>query len=133
MRAFKVILRWVFALFFAGAGVMHFRSPRFYERMMPSYLPWHKPLVLVSGVCEIFLGVLLVIPRFTRAAAMGVIALLLAVFPANVEMARHPERFRMFSPRALLIRLPLQLVLIAIAWFVGGLGSRKSRSVTSER
>jgi uncharacterized membrane protein len=105
-------------VFFVIAGINHFRSPDFYVRMMPPYLPLHRELVWLSGVAEVVLGVLLLIPRTSIAAAWGLIALLAAVFPANVQMALHPETFPSLSPAALWLRLPLQGVLIAWAWWL---------------
>ncbi len=88
---------------------------------MPPYLPAHLFLVQLSGVCEIALGALLLIPKSTYLAAFGIIALLIAVSPANIYMAQHPELFPEFSVIALYLRLPLQLVLIAWAsWYTVG-------------
>jgi uncharacterized membrane protein len=93
--------------------------------MMPDYLPAHSFLVQISGVFEIALGALLLIPKFTRIAAFGIIALLIAVFPANIYMAQHPELFPEFSRAALYARLPLQLVLILWAyWYTKESGER---------
>ena len=108
----KSTLRVVLALFFVGAGINHFARTGFYLRMMPPYLPLHLALVQTSGVAEIVLGVLLLIPRSSFVAAWGLIALLVAVFPANVQMALHPDTFTEFRPTALWWRLPLQAVLI---------------------
>lgn len=69
------------------AGVMHFVAPRTFEKMVPSYLPWSRALVAVSGVCEIALAVLLLVPQTRWYGAIGLMALLLAVFPANVHVA----------------------------------------------
>jgi uncharacterized membrane protein len=114
----KEVLRWVLAAFFVLGGVNHFLRPRFYEAMVPPYLPSPHVLVVVSGVAEIVLGVLLVIPPTSKLAALGLIALLIAVFPANIQMALHPESFRQFSPPALWLRLPLQFVLMGwAAWY----------------
>ena len=113
----KSTLRFVFALFFIGAGVNHFVATGFYLRMMPAYVPFHLAMVQASGVAEIVLGVLLLIPRTSAVAAWGLIALLVAVFPANVQMALHPDTFPEFSPAALWGRLPLQAVMIAWAWW----------------
>ena len=86
--------------------------------MMPPYLPGPLTLVYLSGVCEVVLGALLFLPRFSRSAAWGLVALLIAVFPANVYMALHPEQFPEFGETGLWVRLPLQGVLIAWAyWF----------------
>src|SRR4051794_5891470 len=110
-------LRVVFALFFIGAGINHFIVTDFYLRMMPTYLPMHRELVQVSGVAEVVLGALLLAPGKTAPAAWGLIALLIAVFPANVQMALHPETFPEFGPTALWLRLPIQALLIAWAFW----------------
>lgn len=114
----KPVMRWVLGLLFIAAGVNHFANPDFYVRIMPPYLPWHRELVLVSGVFEILGGIGLLIPRLQIAAAWGLIALLVAVFPANLHMALHPNDYPRFPPVALWGRLPLQAVLLAWAyWF----------------
>jgi uncharacterized membrane protein len=105
----------LFATFFLAAGVGHFTSTEFFVKIMPPYLPFHRELVYLSGVFEIVLGVLLLIPQTTRLAAWGLIALLIAVFPANIHMFLHRELFQV-SPIVLLLRLPLQAILILWAW-----------------
>jgi uncharacterized membrane protein len=126
----KATLRVLFGLFFVGAGINHFLATGFYLRMMPPYVPWHLAMVQVSGVAEMVLGILLLIPATIQIAAWGLIALLIAVFPANLQMALHPETFPEFSHRALWLRLPLQGVLIAWAWW---LTTRKNRGDRGER
>ncbi len=114
----KEILKWVLAIFFILAGANHFRNPEFYSNMMPPYLPWHLFLVYLSGVFEILLGLLILIPKTQKLAAWGLIALLIAVFPANIYMAMNVAKFPDFSPNLIYLRLPLQLVIIAWAlWF----------------
>ncbi len=117
MAVVRLVFLWLLAGFFVAAGVAHFVVPDFFVRAMPPYLPWHLPLVYVSGVCEVVLGVLVLIPRTRRLAAWGMIALLVAVFPANVHMALNPELFPILPPAAMWVRLPLQGVLIAWAWW----------------
>ncbi|WP_236612474.1 hypothetical protein [Picosynechococcus sp. NKBG15041c] len=102
---------------FVLAGLNHFLSTDFYLRMMPPYLPWHIALVYISGIAEILLGILLLIPKTSAIAAWGLIALLIAVFPANLQMALNPNTFPEFSEVALWVRLPLQAVLIAWAYW----------------
>jgi uncharacterized membrane protein len=99
------------------AGINHFVNPSFYTKMMPPVLPAHLFLVYLSGVFQIALGILLLVPAYTRFAAWGLIALLIAVFPANVFMAQHTELFSEFSPSALYLRLPLQAVIIALIYW----------------
>jgi uncharacterized membrane protein len=116
----KFALKMLFAVFFVGAGVNHFLRISFYLRMMPPYAPFHLAMVQLTGVAEIVLGILLLVPLASPTAAWGLIALLIAVFPANVQMALHPETFPEFPPLTLWLRLPLQVVLIAWAyWFTG--------------
>ena len=121
MTTIKLIVRVLFAAFFIIAGVTHFTNRDFFTSIVPPYLPWPVMLVYVSGVAEIVLGVMLMVPATTRVAAWGLIALLLAVFPANIHMAMNPQLYPGTPMAALLIRLPLQGVMVAIAyWFTRG-------------
>jgi uncharacterized membrane protein len=118
----KTVALFLMAALYLTAGVMHFVNPWFFVQIMPPYLPWHWQLVYVSGVIEILLGALLLFPGTRRRAAWGVIALLIAVFPANVHMAMAnvqfdpPPSMGQPSPIANWVRLPIQLVLIWWAW-----------------
>ncbi|HYI80862.1 MAG TPA: hypothetical protein VEW67_08385 [Thermoleophilaceae bacterium] len=104
-----------FGGFFVFAGLMHFAIPRTYESIVPDALPAKRALVYASGVAEIAGGVGVLHPRTRQAASLWSVATLLAVFPANVHMALHPERYPVPGGRAaLLARLPLQA--LAIAW-----------------
>jgi uncharacterized membrane protein len=113
----KVILKYILATFFVLAGLNHFRVPDFYVKIVPPYLPFHLLLVYVSGFLEIVLGVALLVPRYKRMAAWGLIALLVAVFPANIHMAVNPDAFPAYSPTMLWARLPLQAVLVIWAFW----------------
>jgi uncharacterized membrane protein len=113
----KTPLRWLFAILFILAGLNHFRNPSFYVNIMPPYLGWHRELVAISGAAEIALGALLLFRRWAVLAGWGLIALLIAVFPANVHMAVHPELYPSISPVALWLRLPVQGLLIAWAYW----------------
>lgn len=117
----KLISRVIFGLLFTLAGINHFLNSAFYESIMPPYLPFPHLLVIVSGVFEIVLGLAVIIPKYSRFAAWGLILLLIAVFPANIHMAMHPEKFPDMSTATLIVRLPLQLVLILWAyWYTRG-------------
>jgi uncharacterized membrane protein len=105
------------AVFFVGAGVNHFANPDFYVRIMPPYLPAHLELVYLSGVLEVLGGLAVLVPGIRGLAGWGLIFLLVAVYPANVHMALHPELFPSMSTFALYARLPLQLVFIAWAYW----------------
>lgn len=118
MRRIKTVLKYLLAAGFVLAGANHFFSAEFYLRMMPPVLPAPLFLVYLSGVFEITLGILLFIQNFSRFAAWGIILLLIAVFPANIFMARHTGLFPEFSPAILYLRLPFQLILIAWAFWL---------------
>ena len=121
MHRLTYISRWLFGLFFMAAGANHFVNTPFYVSIMPPYLPWPVALVYISGVAEIGLGGLLLFERWSQLAAWGLIALLIAVFPANVHMALHPELYQWASPLGLWLRLSLQGALIAWAyWYTRG-------------
>lgn len=94
------------------AGINHFISPLFYKKIMPPYIPWHMPLIYVSGAAEILLGIFL-IPQTTRKfAAWGIIILLIAIFPANINMMINYMHEKNPGLWIAILRLPLQLVLI---------------------
>ncbi len=100
---------------FIAAGVLHFLRPESYEHIMPEYLPAHRELVLLSGAAEIAGGIGVAFAQTRRAAGIWLAALLVAVFPANANMALHPDEFRSIAPALLWARLPLQGLLI---WWV---------------
>ena len=121
----RTTLRWVLGVLMVGAGVNHFLQPGFYVAIMPPYLPWPGALVALSGVAEVAVGLAVLVPRLQRVAGWGLVALLLAVFPANVHMALHPARYDV-PAWGLWLRLPLQGILIAWAlWSTRG--ARSSR------
>ena len=97
------------------AGINHFRQPNFYVQIIPDFLPSPLLLVYCSGILEVILGILILFRRTQRMAAIGIILLLIAVFPANLYMYQLGGTKFGVSDLALLIRLPLQLVLIAWA------------------
>jgi uncharacterized membrane protein len=115
----KTFLRWLLTVGMVGAGLNHFLSPAPYVAMMPAALPAPGALVAISGVAEILGGLGLIWPQTRRWAAWGLVLLLLAVFPANVNMAVNhlPLGERAMPAWALWARLPLQAVLIAWAWW----------------
>lgn len=107
----RIFSRWILALFFVAAGVNHFLSPPLYLELMPPYLPSHHQLIYISGFAEILLGAGVVFQHTRRIAGWGLIALLIAVFPANIHATLHG--FRSVPSWILWARLPIQFVLIA--------------------
>jgi uncharacterized membrane protein len=108
--------RALLGLFFIGSGVNHFLIPRAYQRIVPPGMGDPATLVTVSGVAEIAGGLGVFVPAARRLSGLGLIALLAAVFPANLHMARNPEQFRKIPSWALYARLPLQPLAMVWAW-----------------
>lgn len=115
----KTLSKFLLALLMVTAGILHFARSGFFLKIVPDYLPFPLEIVYVSGVCEIALGILLLIPRFSQLAAWGIIALLIAVFPANIYAYQHQELIPA-PPIVHLLRLPLQGVLILWAYWHTG-------------
>ena len=102
--------------FFLIAGSLHFLRPRPYVAIVPDALPRKREIVFASGVAELAGGAGVLVPRTRRLAGWWLIATLLAIFPANVNMAVNAERFRTVPEPLLWARLPLQGALIAWVW-----------------
>jgi uncharacterized membrane protein len=113
----RAILRCLTGAFFVGAGALHFLHPASYMKIMPPYIPAPLAMVYISGAAEIAGGIGLSIPRAQRVAAWGLVALLAAVFPANLYMATHGIQVTAQPLPAVVLwaRLPLQALLI---WWV---------------
>ncbi len=119
-KKIKLASIYLFGVLYIIAGILHFINPEFYLQLMPPIIPlsWHLSLINVSGIAEIFLGIGLIIPSTRKISAYGIVALLIAVFPANIYMAFNYELLHEMdvSPLfAIAVRLPLQFVLIGIA------------------
>ncbi|MBL8151693.1 MAG: DoxX family protein [Blastocatellia bacterium] len=115
----KSIFRALLAVAFILAGYNHFRNPNFYLQMMPPYLPYHLALVYISGVFEVLGGIGIMIPQVRKLSGYGIIALLIAVFPANVQMLINNinhEGYTTFT-YLLIARLPIQIPLILWAYW----------------
>jgi uncharacterized membrane protein len=110
------LLRALAGPFFVLNGLMHLAAPRTYLPMMPPYLPRHRELVYASGVAELVGGAGLMSPATRRIAGWWLIATLIAVFPANVHMAQHPERFPKVPGGAASLRARLPFQAVFIAW-----------------
>ena len=110
--------------FYLAAGSLHFLRPRAYEAIMPRVLPAKRELVYASGAAEIAGGAGVLHPRTRTLAGWWLIATLIAIFPANVNMAVNAERYRQFPEPLLWLRLPLQAQRISRAWRVAVRESR---------
>jgi uncharacterized membrane protein len=116
MNTMKSISKYLLALFMVATGTMHFVNPGFYLQIMPPYLPFHREAVYLSGFFEAAFGLLLLFPRLTRLAAWGIIALLIAIFPANIYVYQHQDIIPA-PPIVHFLRLPLQAVFILWAYW----------------
>jgi len=107
----------ILAFAFIGAGINHFVNPKFYEPMVPPPLQKQaSPVVVISGVAEIAGGLGVLLPWTRRLSGAALVALLVAVFPANIYMATAPERFKKVPRWGLYARLPLQPLMMLWAW-----------------
>ena len=116
----KRAVRWLLAAAMVAIGVTHFATPGPFVEMVPSVLPAKLWLVYVSGAAEIAGGLGLLWERTRRLAGWGLVALYIAVFPANINMAVNelPLAGRPVAPALLWARLPFQLVFIALAYWM---------------
>lgn len=116
-----LIHQYLIGFIFVLAGILHFLKPDMYVKIMPDYIPWHRAMVYISGAAEISGGIGMLISELRYAAAIGLILLLLAVFPANVDMAvKAYKKYGMTGYTCILIfRLPLQFVLIYWVYWAG--------------
>jgi uncharacterized membrane protein len=117
-RVTRAALVFVFAWFLLG-GIAHFAFTRAEMRIVPPWVPWPRAAVLVTGVLELAGAAGLLVRRTRAAAAWGLFALTIAVTPANIYMLQHAGAFPQVPWLALVLRLPLQVVLLALIWRVG--------------
>ena len=128
----KLATIYIMALLYFSVGIKHFTDVDFFLSIMPSYLPWHRELVYISGFFEVLLAVLLVIKPTRKYAAIAIIALLLAVFPANIYLytSEAAQQALGATPQDALIRMPFQIPLILFAYWHGQEQSQKWLDVT---
>lgn len=105
------------AFMYVFAGIMHFIKPKVYLRIMPRYLPNHKLLVLLSGIAEIALGIGLCIPTLKNASIHGIIAMLTVFLLVHFYMLSEEKASAGIPKWILLLRIPLQIVLIYWAYW----------------
>jgi Predicted membrane protein len=111
-----LISRSILAFFFISVGILHFVKPEPFVEIVPEVLPAKTELVYISGLFEILGGIGMLVARTRAIAGWGLIALLIAVFPANINMAMNSNQFPKIPELLLWLRLPLQPVLIYWVW-----------------
>ena len=114
----KKLVLFGLAAFFINVGVDHFVNPEFYLSIMPPAFPLHLEAVYISGFFEVLGGVGVLIPRLRKIAGWGLVALLVAVYPANIYMAITPEAFPEASVALLYVRLVFRFLFFYWAFSV---------------
>ena len=107
----------IIAVFFIAGGIAHFVVTDSYIAAMPAYLGYHKELIIISGVFEILGAIGILVPQTRLLAGYGLVALIIAVYPANINMALHPEKYTDISELFLYIRLPFQFLFMWFVWW----------------
>ena len=115
MKVFWIVLRVMFGLFMIYAGVQHLVKPDFYNAFVPSFMPFPKAIIYASGILEMLLGIMLFIPKYAKLGALGLLLLMLFFLPIHIWDI-FSDTPAIGSHTAALIRLPVQLLFIAIAW-----------------
>ena len=131
MIAGRTISSILLVTFFVLAGLNHFLHPQAYLTMIPPYVPFPRAVNVISGAAEVGGGIAVLIPRLRRAAGWWLIALLLAVFPANLHVALHGWDGVSIPAWVLWVRLPLQVALVA--WVYASCLSTHERNARRER
>ena len=106
----------IVSVFFIGAGILHFVLLDFFSSIVPPYFSCPETLVKISGVFEVLGGLGILVQRTRKWAGYGLIALCIAVLPANIHMAMNPDQFAEIPVLLLYLRLPLQALVIWVIW-----------------
>ena len=117
IKSFLIIIS---SIFYVIVGIKHFIEPEYFLSIVPPYLPYHLELVYISGLFEILFGLLILFPKYRYYGAIGLILLLVAVFPANIYLAQTKEAQEALGATQEIAtwRLPIQGVLIWIAYYI---------------
>lgn len=114
----KKIWTYVLSVFLVAVGILHFVKTAVFVSAVPPYIPYPTEMVLISGVFEILGGIGIIVSPVKRWSGIGLIALLVAVYPANIHMAINHELFPKIPPAVLWFRLTLQPLLIYAVWLL---------------
>tara|TARA_B100002049_G_scaffold114568_1_gene84653 strand:+ start:153 stop:551 length:399 start_codon:yes stop_codon:yes gene_type:complete len=116
----KSILIIISSIFYTIVGVKHFIEPDYFLSIIPPYLPFHIELIYISGFFEILFGLMILFPKYRYYGSIGLILLLIAIFPANIYLAQNKEAQEAIgaSQQIAIWRLPIQGILIWIAYWI---------------
>ena len=117
IKSFLIIIS---SIFYVVVGIKHFIDPEYFLTIVPPYLPYHLELVYISGLFEVLFGLLILFPKYRYYGAIGLLLLLVAVFPANIYLAQSKEAQEAIGATQQIAtwRLPIQGVLIWIAYYI---------------
>ena len=107
----------IMGLFYISVGVNHFTDPYWFLQIVPPYLPYKIELVYISGLLEVILGFMLLVPKTRFYAGWGLIVLLIAVYPANIYLAQTNGTAMNITPLVAWVRLPFQFIFIGLAYW----------------
>ena len=125
MKILWTAIRILFAIFMVNAGVQHFLKPEFYIPFVPSFLPFTTAIIYISGLIEVLLGIMLFIPKFIKAGAIGLLIMMIMFLPIHLWDV-FSDAPAIGSHQAALIRLPVQFIFIAITWIIYKIDLRRS-------
>ena len=116
----KYILIIISSIFYVLVGIKHFIDPNFFLAIVPPYLPYHLELVYISGIFEILFGVIILFPKYRYWGSVGLILLLIAVFPANIYLFQSVEAQKAIGATQEIAtwRLPVQGIFILVAYWI---------------
>ncbi|MFL3000462.1 MAG: DoxX family protein [Cytophagales bacterium] len=116
----KYILIIISSIFYVLVGIKHFIDPNFFLAIVPPYLPYHLELVYISGLFEILFGVMILFPKYRYWGSVGLIILLIAVFPANIYLFQSVEAQKAIGATQEIAtwRLPVQGIFILVAYWI---------------
>lgn len=116
----KYILIIISSIFYVLVGIKHFIDPNFFLAIVPPYLPYHIELVYISGLFEILFGVMILFPKYRYWGSVGLILLLIAVFPANIYLFQSVEAQKAIGATQEIAtwRLPVQGIFILVAYWI---------------
>ena len=114
IKPFSII---VMSWFYISAGLLHFTNTNWFLQIVPPYLPIKLELVYLSGLFEVILGIMLIVPALRHYAGWGLILLLIAVYPANIYLAQTNGAAMNTSALVAWGRLPFQFLFIGIAYW----------------
>ncbi len=120
VKTAKHILIIISSIFYVLVGIKHFIDPDFFLAIVPPYLPYQLELVYISGLFEILFGVMILLPKYRYWGSVGLILLLIAVFPANIFLFQSEEAQKAIGATQEIAtwRLPIQGIFIWVAYWI---------------